>query len=171
MALEEKVSLLSKLTTTVAGLTTERIEERRDVKTIPDYQEDPSEDESEESEGESECEIECEIDVLREPEPLVKTMILTVNSLPSFMDFKPESMDISEVIEPEILPSIELNTLDVVDPDLPKRIVSEDNVKTLSVDLSYEDMSVKDLKEKVAEMNGPKLKTKKELLEFLKNKI
>jgi hypothetical protein len=58
-----------------------------------------------------------------------------------------------------------------VDADLPKRVVSVDDVKTLSVNVNYEALSVKELKDKVAELNGPKLKTKKELLEFLKNKM
>jgi hypothetical protein len=32
-------------------------------------------------------------------------------------------------------------------------------------------MSLKELKEKVAETNGPKLKTKKDLIDYLKNKM
>ena len=61
--------------------------------------------------------------------------------------------------------------IEEVDTELPKRKVSSDDVKTLSVELNYDYLSVKELKDKVAEMNGPKLKTKKELLEFLKNKL
>jgi len=57
-----------------------------------------------------------------------------------------------------------------VDVGLPKRVVSNDNIKTFMLDSPYEAMSLKELKEKVAEINGPKLKTKKELMEYLKNK-
>ena len=46
---------------------------------------------------------------------------------------------------------------------LEKRVVSDDNV-------DYESMSLKDLKEKVALLGGPKLRTKKELVDFLNKK-
>jgi hypothetical protein len=35
----------------------------------------------------------------------------------------------------------------------------------------YESLTLKELKDKVADLGGPKLRTKKELLDFLKNKI
>jgi len=35
----------------------------------------------------------------------------------------------------------------------------------------FDSLTLKELKDKVAELNGPKLKTKKELIEFLQNKI
>jgi hypothetical protein len=43
-------------------------------------------------------------------------------------------------------------------------------VKKIEVDL-YNSLTVKELKEKVSELNGPKLKTKKELVDFLKGEI
>jgi len=56
-----------------------------------------------------------------------------------------------------------------------KVIVSDDDVtspvKQIVVDTSYESLTVKELKEKISELNGPKLKTKKEMVDYLKNKI
>ena len=47
------------------------------------------------------------------------------------------------------------------------------NRLTTAVELptEFDNLTVKELKEKVAELNGPKLKTKKELIQFLQNKI
>jgi hypothetical protein len=73
-------------------------------------------------------------------------------------------------LAPVELASVELVSKSV-DEGLPKRIVSADDVKTLKLDSPYEAMTLKELKEKVAEINGPKLKTKKELMEYLKNKM
>ncbi len=72
------------------------------------------------------------------------------------------------VVEVEEVPVVEVKQVDV---GLPKRVVSTDEVKTLTLDSPYEAMTVKELKDKVAETNGPKLKTKKELIEYLKNKM
>ncbi len=73
-------------------------------------------------------------------------------------------IELSEVDEPVRMDGI-------VEPV--KIIVSDDdvNVKQIVVDTSYESMTVKELKEKISELNGPKLKTKKEMLDYLKNKI
>ena len=52
--------------------------------------------------------------------------------------------------------------------------VSEDEVvKTVVIDLKneYDNLTVKELKEKVAALRGPNLKTRKTLLEFLENKM
>ena len=44
-----------------------------------------------------------------------------------------------------------------------------EEIKTISLDNDYESLSLKELKDKVTERGGPKLRTKKELLDFLKN--
>jgi len=90
-------------------------------------------------------------------------------------------VDLASVdLAPMELASVDLASVDLapvelvsktVDEGLPKRIVSADDVKTLKLDSPYEAMTLKELKEKVAEINGPKLKTKKELMEYLKNKM
>jgi hypothetical protein len=69
-----------------------------------------------------------------------------------------EVEDIGLTIEPVQSPVNEVKTI-----SLEKRVVSDDNV-------DYESMSLKDLKEKVALLGGPKLRTKKELVNFLNKK-
>jgi hypothetical protein len=61
------------------------------------------------------------------------------------------------------------------------KVVSDDEVDVLEVEINevkkiqldgdYESLSLKELKDKVTDLGGPKLRTKKELLDFLKNKI
>jgi hypothetical protein len=74
--------------------------------------------------------------------------------------------------EPEIYvrkePEIYVREYDV-EPEiktiqLPKTTVSDDDVT------EFDGLSLKELKEKVAELDGPKLKTKKECIDFLKLK-
>ncbi len=80
--------------------------------------------------------------------------------------------EVAPVVLEEVAPVVLEEVVPVgIDVDLPKRIVSNDDVKTLVLDSPYDAMTLKELKEKVAELNGPKLKTKKELLEYLKNKM
>jgi hypothetical protein len=97
--------------------------------------------------------------------------------VPSMIDFS-EVSDLSSVVEMDmpvvddvvdLSGSAEVHSVSI-DLGLPKRVVSNDNVKTLTLDSPYDTMSLKELKEKVAEINGPKLKTKKELMDYLKNK-
>jgi hypothetical protein len=45
----------------------------------------------------------------------------------------------------------------------------DEEIKTISLANDYESLSLKELKDKVTELGGPKLRTKKELLDFLKN--
>jgi hypothetical protein len=129
--------------------------------------------------------MECEFvsnQVIEREFPILKNILLSPCCMPVVHDLASISaVEISEV-EPlsapqevlpdlsEVLTEVLHETLDV-DVDLPKRKISEDNVKTLLVNLDYDSMSVKELKEKVADLGGPKLKTKKDLVEFLKNKI
>lgn len=57
------------------------------------------------------------------------------------------------------------------------KVVSDDEVEVSDVKKiqletpEYENLSLKELKDKVSDLGGPKLRTKKELLDFLKNKI
>ena len=110
-----------------------------------------------------------EVEYITEPVKLSmkeEPVELSVHDFPEQIDLSvPDLSNESDPIES----SREVNH--PVDADLPKRVVSVDDVKTLSVTMNYEALSVKELKDKVAELNGPKLKTKKELLEFLKNKM
>ena len=66
-----------------------------------------------------------------------------------------------------------------MEPEPEMKVVSDDEVeielneinevKKIQLEGDYENLSLKELKDKVAELGGPKLRTKKELLDFLKN--
>jgi len=189
MMLEERVALLSKLTTTVAGLTTQNGQEKVSFSEPKesDYEKQESEEERSEEQSESEsedekdvdCEVVCDFSnqVVEREFPILKNILLSPCCMPMVHDLasisaveisEPEPLSVPEMTE--VLTEVLHESLEV-DVDLPKRKISEDDVKTLVVNLDYESMSVKELKEKVAEMGGPKLKTKKDLVEFLKNKI
>jgi hypothetical protein len=107
------------------------------------------------------------LEVLSAPE--VKSVSLEVLAP---LEVKSVPLEVLSAPEVKSVP-LELSSPEVSDVDvgLPKRVVSTDNVKTLTLDSPYDGMSLKELKEKVAETNGPKLKTKKELIDYLKNKM
>jgi hypothetical protein len=65
-------------------------------------------------------------------------------------------------IEPEIYVRTEEPEIKMI--QLPKTTVSDDDVT------EFDGFSLKELKEKVTELDGPKLKTKKECIDFLKIK-
>jgi hypothetical protein len=74
------------------------------------------------------------------------------------MDMEKEDMKVVSDDEVEVLDIVEVNE------------VSE--VKKINLEgPDYESLSLKELKDKVTDLGGPKLRTKKELLDFLKNKI
>ena len=83
-------------------------------------------------------------------------------------DDEEEVKDEINVSEPEVINlTWEVTALET-DPEpevktitLEKRVVSDDNV-------DYESLTLKELKDKVTELNGPNLRTKKELIDFLK---
>ena len=59
--------------------------------------------------------------------------------------------------------------LDASASDLPDLVISELTDKVVTLNPSYESMSVKELKEKVQLQGGPSLKTKKQLIEYLES--
>jgi hypothetical protein len=102
--------------------------------------EDEDEDEEEEEEEESEEESEEE---------------------------KEEEKEIYFPIEMKEFPTIETEMKVVSDDEIE---VNEMEVKKIQLEgPDYESLSLKDLKDKVTELGGPKLRTKKELVDFLKN--
>lgn len=113
------------------------------------YEADSSESE-EDSDEESEEEEESE----DEDEPVKDPEIVDVSE-PEVINLTWDVNPISLESEPE--PEVKTITLE-------KRVVSDDNV-------DYESLTLKELKDKVTDLGGPKLRTKKELLDFLKNKI
>jgi len=108
-----------------------------------EYQEEDEEDEEDEEEDEDEDDEE-------EEEEEEEVEIKKIELEPEL-----EIEDIGLTIEPI---QNEVKTI-----SLEKRVVSDDNV-------DYESMSLKELKEKVASIGGPKLRTKKELVDFLNKK-
>lgn len=74
-------------------------------------------------------------------------------------DVKRVSLPVHEVCE-------EIEVKKMIEPDV--KIAPE---LTESIVSPFDSLTLKELKDKVAELNGPKLKTKKELIEFLQNKI
>jgi hypothetical protein len=107
-------------------------------------------DDSDESECSSECSSDSEMET-REPTPERLTV--------SDDDVKRVTLPENDILE---------------DIEVKKMVLSnevEDLVKLPEMDKSLESLTLKELKDKVAELNGPKLKTKKELIDFLQNKI
>lgn len=175
-ALEDRVALLSKLTTAVAGVTRtlsepENIVVENENENDTDSDSDES-DESDESEPQ-ETSVSVPVHLLMDEFPrMAQSMTCEDHALKCVMLEEPLlNLVLPESFRATELESISAIEIEEVDTELPKRKVSSDDVKTLSVELNYDSLSVKELKDKVAEMNGPKLKTKKELLEFLKNKL
>ena len=73
------------------------------------------------------------------------------------------------VLEMKEFPTIEKEEIKVVSDDEIEE-VNEVTVKKIQLEgPDYESLTLKELKDKVAELGGPKLRTKKELLDFLKN--
>jgi len=68
--------------------------------------------------------------------------------------------------------SLEKEDMKVVSDDEVEEVNEVGEVKKIQLEgPDYESLSLKELKDKVSDLGGPKLRTKKELLDFLKNKI
>ena len=140
-ALESRVNLLTDTVQTMAGLN--RVE----------YQ-DEDEDEEEEEEEDEDEDPEDEEDEPEDEEEDEQERAVEVKKIELDETVQLEVEDIGLTIEP-------LNEIKTI--SLEKRVVSDDNV-------DYESMTLKELKEKVALLGGPKLRTKKELVDFLNKK-
>jgi hypothetical protein len=82
-----------------------------------------------------------------------------------------EEDEVDEIDEVDKIDEVEVKEVEIKDYEpeikmiqLPKTTVSDDDVS------EFDGLSLKELKEKVAELEGPKLKTKKECIDFLKIK-
>lgn len=182
-ALEDRVALLSKLTTAVAGVTRTLSE----PETVVENENEDDSDNDNDSESKEELDYESDesepkesvsgsasipVHLLMDEFPRMAHSMMCEDALKCVILEEPLlNLVIPEPVKITEVESISAFEIEEVDTELPKRKVSSDDVKTLSVELNYDSLSVKELKDKVAEMNGPKLKTKKELLEFLKNKM
>jgi len=135
---DQRLDLLSNTVKTMAGITCASL-------TDCDHESEAEESEAEESDNES---VESEQSIEKYENVIT--------------DYKPENVEVKEVVFPEV----------DIDFTPEKRVVSDDIVvKKIDLPTPWDSLSVKELKEKVAELNGPKLKTKKELIDFLQNKI
>jgi hypothetical protein len=62
-----------------------------------------------------------------------------------------------------------LEPLDVLEPEIVE--VVEETAKKIVLETNYEQWSLKELKEKISQMGGPTLKTKKLMIEYLEKKV
>jgi hypothetical protein len=78
--------------------------------------------------------------------------------------------------EESYFPVIQKETPEMPEPEI--KVVSDDEIELTEINEvkkiqlegpDYENLSLKELKDKVSDLGGPKLRTKKELLDFLKN--
>ena len=145
-ALESRVNLLTDTVQTMAGFT--RVEEDEDEE--DDEEEEEEEDDEDEEEEEEKGGAGGSGYFTR-----VENGTDTIGRMEK-EDMKVVSDDEVDVVD--VVDVVELN---------------EDNeVKKINLEgPDYESLSLKELKDKVTDLGGPKLRTKKELLDFLKNKI
>ena len=154
MVVEENVTLLSDTVRTMAGFTVKSLT-KQDAESDGDASDIENDSESED---ESDDESEESVKSLKSESESVKSLgSVSVESV------KDESKNKSPI---ELVNELVCELCDVFD----KTTVSDDEivVKKIEVDL-YNSLTLKELKERVTVLNGPKLKTKKELVDFLKN--
>ena len=161
-ALESRVNLLTDTVQTMAGFT--RVEE--------DEEEDEDEDEDEEEEEEEEeggagyfTRVENVTDTIRmekeEKGAGGSGYFTRVENVTDTIRMEKEDM--------KVVSDDEMDVVDVVDV---VELNEVNEVKKINLEgPDYESLSLKELKDKVTDLGGPKLRTKKELLDFLKNKI
>ena len=86
-------------------------------------------------------------------------------------------LDVLRTVDISILESPKLTALPDLVPDLlpeliePDIEVVEETAKKIVLEANYEQWSLKELKEKITQMGGPNLKTKKLMIEYLEKKV
>lgn len=148
VSFENRLELLSDTIQTMAGVTRAALEE--------DLDEESDSDSDEETDNELQLDYE-------EPELYPERVIVSDD------DVKKISLPENEILEELEVKKVQPEDLEIKnEPDEVKKLTLSglDEVKS-----ELESLTLKELKDKVAEVNGPKLKTKKELIEFLQNKI
>ena len=147
---ENRLELMSETIQTMAGVTRAALQDDSDEGS------EPNESESSEDENDNESpyyeELEPEPERITVSDDDVKKISLPENELL-------EDLNVKKIVEPE---EVEIKKLTLSGLE---EVISGEEVKSL------ESLTLKELKDKVAELNGPKLKTKKELIDFLQNKI
>jgi len=141
---DKRLDLLTDTIQTMAGMRMEEIDKEEE-----EEEEDEDSDDSEEEEEEEEIKN----DLWTEDTPVLKWDRITELTVPDEVDGESPEIRVLSLEEPEIKLI-----------QLPKTTVSDDDVT------DFDGLTLKELKEKVAELDGPKLKTKKECIDFLKIK-
>ncbi len=146
---EHRLNLLTDTIQTIAGLNVQSIKE--------DEEEEEDEDEDEEEEEEEDED---------EKEEVFPFKTIRLESIGPLEPLEPLKFEFN------FEPAVELTNPEIQEINEPMEMV-ESKVITLERVVSddiYEKMTVKELKEKVSEVDGPKFKTKKEMIDFLKSR-
>ena len=159
--LENRLELMSETIQTMAGVTRAALQN--------DSDEESESDESSESDVDEDSEALVFEDTLY-PTPERVTVSdddvkkISLPGTENGEEIEVRKMTLFDIhdIETELVKIVPEFTNDILDP-----------MPTVDLDkpVTFESLTLKELKDKVAEYNGPKLKTKKELIEFLQNKI
>lgn len=148
---ENRLELMSETIQTMAGVTRAALQDNSDGES-EHCDSNSSEEDEDENEDENENELQLNYE---EPELEVYPERVSVSD----DDVKKISLPENDILE-------ELEVKKMVEPEeleVKKLTLSSlDEVKS-----ALDSLTLKELKDKVAELNGPKLKTKKELIEFL----
>ena len=146
-ALESRVNLLTDTVQTMAGF--RRVED--DDEDEDDDDDDDDEDEEEEEKG-----------------PGYFTRVGIENGISFDTIGRMDKEDMKVVSDDEV---DEVDMVDVIELKELKELNEVNEVEVKKINLEgpdYESLTLKELKDKVTELGGPKLRTKKELLDFLK---
>jgi hypothetical protein len=163
---DKRLELLTETIQTMAGIRMEEIDKEEEEDEEEDEDEEDVEEEDEEEDKEEKRDPDHRLEWLsmanppRYQEPKEENEIWKASEEP--IQLVPRDAPINS-IDIEGLPDVDL-TSEIKMIQLPRTTVSDDNVT------EFDGLSLKELKEKVAELNGPKLKTKKECIDFLKLK-
>ena len=144
---DKRLDLLTDTIQTMAGMRMEEIDKAEDEES-----EDSEESDSDDSDDSEESEEESNV-LWTEDKPVLAWDRITEVTVPDEVDGESAEIRVLSLEEPEIKLI-----------QLPKTTVSDDDVT------EFDGLTLKELKEKVAELDGPKLKTKKECIDFLKIK-
>ena len=155
---ENRLELLSDTIQTMAGVTRAALQNDESDEESEDESDEESEDDDTNGSSQSDS---SEIQVDYEGRfPTPERMTVSDDDVKK-VSLQPEveEIEIKKILELEVEPKLS-------DPE----IVEESDVKTVALPTPFDSLTLKELKEKVNELNGPKLKTKKELIDFLQKK-
>ena len=183
---EHRLNLLSDTIQAIAGLNVQHTiedEDEEDEDEDADADEaEADEDEAEEAEEEEEAEAEAIFQSFKNVNTInLEPLKFEFNLEHSFEHLKTNIEHLKpniEYLEPNIEylePHLEhLDPIEYLEPSCEHLELSLDSkvitLERVVSDEIYEKMTVKELKEKVSEVDGPKFKTKKEMVDFLKSR-